>query len=307
MIVPKWYSFKPHHSHKDGLFVDCKKIIINHNNIKPPHINQDVQNTEFWIKRKRKECTVVLGESWTYGESLMNLVSSNQHKFDLETQINHCWGTTTATLLDTDYYQYAVPGNNNATIFGAVERILQTVCPLYDTVYLLIQMTEPAREEIIVNDLQEQKHPLAKLYDQDYVKGMTVKEWCVQNEDILFTQLETTLSKFKNVKTTAWKNFCTLQNKNDYNFKILEETWIEFSARVNGHKVNSPDFYVAGWLQNFLKIFPGIEHTMEYFNKQLDLIEASNKFLKECHDHIPHPGSGAHKLWGYNVFQLMDK
>ena len=136
---------------------------------------------------------------------------------------------------------------------------------------------------------------------------MTVKEWCVQNEDILFTQLKTTLTKFKNVKTTAWKNFCTLQNKNDYNFKILEETWIEFSARVNGHKVNSPDFYVAGWLQNFLKIFPGIEHTMEYFNQQLDLIEASNKFLKECHDHIPHPGSGAHKLWGYNVFQLMDK
>ena len=143
----------------------------------------------------------------------MNLVSSIPHKFDLETQINHCWGTTTATLLDTDYYQYAVPGNNNATIFGAVERILQTVCPLYDTVYLLIQMTEPAREEIIVNDLQEQKHPLAKLYDQDYIKGMTVKEWCVQNEDILFTQLETTLSKFKNVKTTAWKNFAHYKTK----------------------------------------------------------------------------------------------
>ena len=122
-----------------------------------------MQNTEFWIKRKRKECTVVLGESWTYGESLMNLVSSNQHKFDLETQINHCWGTTTATLLDTDYYQYAVPGNNNATIFGAVERILQTVCPLYDTVYLLIQMTEPAPEEIIAHDLQEQKHPCKTL------------------------------------------------------------------------------------------------------------------------------------------------
>ena len=80
------------------------------------------------------------------------------------------------------------------------------------------------------------------------------------------------------LKTTAWKNFCTLQNKNDYNFKILEETWIEFSARVNGHKVNSPDFYVAGWLQNFLKIFPGIEHTMEYFNEQLDLIEDPTNF-----------------------------
>ena len=49
-------------------------------------------------------------------------------------------------------------------------------------------------------------------------------------------------------------NFCTLQNKNDYNFKILEETWIEFSARVNGHS-NSPDFYVAGWLQIFQNIY----------------------------------------------------
>ena len=33
---------------------------------------------------------------------------------------------------------------------------------------------------------------------------MTVKEWW-QNEDILFTQLETTLTKFKNVKPIAWK------------------------------------------------------------------------------------------------------
>ena len=64
-------------------------------------------------------------------------------------------------------------------------------------------MTEPAPEEIIVNDLQEQKHPSAKLYNQDYIKGMTVKEWCVQNEDILFTQLETTLLKFKNVKNNC--------------------------------------------------------------------------------------------------------
>ena len=136
-------------------------------------------------------------------------MSSNLQKYDLETQIKYCWGPTTATLLDTDYYQYAVPGTNNATIFGAVERILETVSPLYDTVYLLIQMTEPSREEIIVNDLQEQKHPLAKLYDQDYVKGMTVKEWCVENEDIMFTQLKTTLLKFlsDNDRVVSFVNF----------------------------------------------------------------------------------------------------
>ena len=93
---------------------------------------------------------------------------------------------------------------------------------------------------------------------------MTVKEWCVQNEDILFTQLETTLTNLKMLKPCMEK-LLHITKQNDYNFKILEETWIEFSARVNGHKVNSPDFM----LQDGYKFSPkisGIEHTMEYFN-----------------------------------------
>ena len=83
-----------------------------------------MQNTEFF-QRKRKECTVVLRESWTYGESLMNY--QNQHKFDLETQIN-----TVGEILQLSHLIQIIPLhanlNNNATIFGAVERILQTVC-----------------------------------------------------------------------------------------------------------------------------------------------------------------------------------
>ena len=304
MIVPKWYKFTPHHSHKDGLFVDCRKIVVNHHNIRPPHINPNVQNTEFWIKRKKQTCTVVLGESWTYGESLMNLVSSNQHKFDLETQINHCWGPTTATLLDTDYYQYAVPGNNNVTIFGAVERILETVSPLYDTVYLLVQMTEPSREDIIINELKD--HPMSKLYNKEWLKTVNVKEWCVENETVLLRQLENDIAKYNNVKTTVWKNFCKFQTNKVYSFKMLQETWIEFSARINGYKVESPDFYVTAWLHDFLEKYP-IKNTPKYLNNQLDKIEASNNFLQTSHDHKPHPDSGSHKVWGFNVYNLMEK
>ena len=303
-LKPKWYEHKPYHTHKDGVFVDLKKVLKNDHNIKPPHISQSLQNTEFWVKRKKKECTVVIGESWTYGESLKDLILSAHNKFDLETQLNYCWGTQVATLLDTDYYQYAVPGNNNFTMFSSVERILSTVCPLYDTVYLLVQMTEPSREDIIINELKD--HPMSKLYNKEWLKTVNVKEWCVENETVLLRQLENDIAKYNNVKTTVWKNFCKFQTNKDYSFKMLQETWIEFSARINGYKVESQDFYVTAWLHDFLEKYP-IKNTPKYLNNQLDKIEASNNFLQTSHDHKPHPDSGSHKVWGFNVYNLMEK
>ena len=189
-------------------------------------------------------------------------------------------------------------------MFNSVKRILSTVYPLYDTVYLLIQMTEPSREDVIVNELKG--HPMSKLYNPEWLKGVSVKEWCVKNEAILLKQLENDIAKYNNLKTTVWKNFCKFQTNEDYSFKTLQETWMEFSARINGHKIESPDLYVAGWIDGFLKQYK-MKNKAKYLNKQLDLIEASNKFLEESNDHKPHPSASNHRLWAYNVFNLMKK
>ena len=85
-IKPKWYEHTPWHPYKDGLFNSCKKILKNDNNIKPPHINQSTQNTEFWVKRNKKECTVVIGESWTYGESLNDRIPVSYTHLTLPTK-----------------------------------------------------------------------------------------------------------------------------------------------------------------------------------------------------------------------------
>jgi len=299
-----YYKHRPQPHEQDGMFKDLVEVLVTDDNKKPPHIKPTVKNTEFWVKRNKKECTVVLGESWTYGESLMDRVGSALEKWDLDTQLKYCWGTQVATLLDTDYYQYAIPGNNNFYIFGNVERILKHLSPLYDKIYLLVQMTEPSREDIVINELGD--HGLARLYDKEYVKTLTVKEWCVENEHIFYTQLNDTIAKFDNVKTTAWKNFCTQQNENYWGFTIINETWIEFSARLNGYKVESPDFYVFAWLKNFIKDYP-INQLPKYLNKQLTKIEASNDFMQKCSQHCPHPNEINHKVWGFNVYNLMEK
>jgi len=168
----------------------------------------------------------------------------------------------------------------------------------------LVQMTEPSREDIIINELKD--HPMSKLYNKEWLKTVNVKEWCVENETVLLRQLENDIAKYNNVKTTVWKNFCKFQTNKDYSFKMLQETWIEFSARINGYKVESPDFYVTAWLHDFLEKYP-IKNTPKYLNNQLDKIEASNNFLQTSHDHKPHPDSGSHKVWGFNVYNLMEK
>ncbi|SVA19531.1 uncharacterized protein METZ01_LOCUS72385 [marine metagenome] len=285
------------------MFIGLKEVLINDNNLKPGHVKLPAMNTEFWVKRDKKECTVVLGESWTYGESLEGIASA-KGKYDLDMQLRNCWGTEVATMLDTDYYQYAVPGNNNFYVFTSVHRILKLLSPLYDTVYLLVQMTEPSREDIVINELKG--HPLAKLYDREYVQTLTVKDWCVENEDILLTYLKDTIAEFNNVKATVWKNFCTVQNDKDYNFKIIKETWIEYSAKINGFKIESPDFYNVRWLKTFLNDYPVIQKT-KYLHEQLDKIQASNKFVNVSQNHCPHPDETAHKVWGLNVYNLMEK
>ena len=58
-MTAKYYNYKPHEYQKDRLFKDLVKVLVTDDNKKPPHINQYVKNTEFWVKRGRKECTVV--------------------------------------------------------------------------------------------------------------------------------------------------------------------------------------------------------------------------------------------------------
>ena len=84
----RWYEHKPSPYRTDGLFRDLKKIHLNDNNIKPPHIDSRVKNTEFWVRRGKKECVVAIGESWTFGEGLEARVLSAQLKIDLDKDKN---------------------------------------------------------------------------------------------------------------------------------------------------------------------------------------------------------------------------
>lgn len=282
-----------------------ESILVRNDNLKPAHIKIPAENTEVWIRRGKKNLLLNIGESWAYGEGLEN-IATETGKFDLCSQLKHTFGPKLALLMDTDFYQYAVPGNSNLYMLKELERILPYIVEQekYENIYLCMQVTEPSRELQQLDDLSAYKHPLGKLYNKKFLKSKSISfdRWLDKYDKIVFNCLEEIIKPYTNVKTLVWKNFCRIIDTNKRSFKKVDESWIKFSAKINGVKLEMPDFYVAGWLDHIMKDFREIKYNSRYVSYQLDLIAQSNSYLGNCPQHKPHPNDTQHSLWALNLY-----
>lgn len=285
---------------------DVDTILINDDNLKPDWVEKPAKYTEFHIKRNKKELLVVIGESWTYGETL-NGIATALEKYNFKSQLRHCYGSRMAVSLNCDLYQYAVPGNCNYYMFSELERILDYVNTLgYSKIYVSMQMTEPSRENSILSLVQEKNHPLKYLLNSE--QAMTLEHWLEKYDEIFFTQYNDILSKYTDVHIDAvlWKNFCRINTSMQYNkFKIINITWIEYSSRIMGNRVSAPSFYSIGWLDTIMEspLYRAIKFEIPYMKREVDLIEASNKFIHANFFHSHHPNEYAHLLWAQYVLR----
>lgn len=293
-----WYEFTEYpfknFNHHHFLHND-HKIFKNDINKKPPWINLHAENSEFHVRRNKEELLLVIGESWTYGESLPN-VATAIGKYDLISQLTNCFSSRMANTMGVDLYQYAVPGNCNYYMFEELKRILSYIKQFnYKKIYLCIQMTEPGREAAISNLITN--HPLEHLLDFDI--RCSFLDWLKKYDEIFFEDLNNTIVNSKlNIDCLLWKNFCSINtDKRNYNFKICETSWIQYSSRFSGDPMPAPSFYAIGWLDNFIKNYRHINFDTNYLNDNIDLIERSNNYLTGHPLHYPHPNEMMHCLW----------
>ena len=239
---------------------------------------------------------MVIGESWTYGETLPGIATGIQ-KYNLQAQLEFCFGPRLATMLDTDLYQYAVPGNCNFYMFSELERILRYVNTLgYKKIFVCMQMTEPAREQSLIISLKEKNHPLQKLINP--VEKMSFSQWLEQYDDIFFDQYEEIISRYPNLDCILWRNFCKVNSKKTTRkFKIISPTWISYSAKLLGKEISSPSFYSIGWLDTIVASYKSVSFDKSMMLHEMDLIEKSNDFIKASSLHSHHPNPFAHFLW----------
>jgi hypothetical protein len=296
-----WYNYNRElPTQPNQIWSDSISVSINDENLKPDWVEKPAAYTEFHIKRKKDSLLIVIGESWAYGESLTG-VASALRKYDLASQMRGCFGSRMALMMNVDYYQYAVPGNCNFYMFQELSRILEHVSTLgYKQVYICMQMTEPGREKAIGNKLTGTS--LENFYT-NLPSEITFNQWITQYDEVFLKWFNDIIVEFKekaNIKDSIlWKNFCSTNTNQRYNsFRVVEQSWIQYSARTMGVKLKMPQVYAVGWLaamQDEYKKY--ISFDIGFLTEQLDIIEQSNNFLTGNPYHYPHPNEIAHMLW----------
>lgn len=278
---------------------DNATIYKNDVNLKPDWVQNPAWNTEFHIVREKKELLVVIGESWTYGETLPG-VATGLDKYNFLSQITHGFGPRLAIALNMDLYQYAVPGNCNYYMVSSIDNILKHLKENfnYEKINLCVQLTEPGRELAIYKKLQV---PYDNLYNMSLVNSFD--EWLIKYDELFLDELERIRTTY-NVDITVWKNFCSFNNEKLYpNLKIVKETWIQMSGKMYGLSLEAQRFQSVGWFDDFYSKFKNdISFDLEKINVELDKIEKSNAFIRGNYYHNSHPNATSHSLWAYKLY-----
>jgi len=275
------------------------EILVNEQNLKPDWVTLPALNSEFFVKRKKDKLLIVIGESWTYGESLKDIATGLQ-RYSLSSQLTGCFGSKMTLMMNSDYYQYAVPGNCNFYMFQELPRILEYVSSLeYKEIYVCMQMTDPSREMAIAQKLVDTS--LNVLYKGS--EKISFNNWLKQYDELFFKWFDQILNFYKTkcniTSAIIWKNFCCTNTDVRYeSFKVIEQSWIQYSARTMGQQLEMPEFYSIGWLASMQELYnKQLTFDITYLNKQIDIIEKSNNFLTGNMYHYPHPNETAHMLW----------
>lgn len=265
-------------------------------------VNPDVLYTEIFLRKNSDSLFLNIGESWTYGESLPGIKTVHS-EFNLTSLMTLSFGARISEMMGCDWYQYAVPGNNNLFMFTELDRILEFVRTIgYKKIYLAINITENTRELNYFKTELFNKHPINGLYK---TKNIDIKDWVKRYDEIWLDHLENSLNKFQDCSISAivWKNFtrwCT--DKIDRNFKCIELAWPAFSARLEKVNLEMPAISNFPRMDNFLKKRDSnIINDFEWFEKELDLQEKVAKFISKSIYHNNHPNEYGHLAWAIHL------
>lgn len=303
-----WYEYRItvpecHHTVIDGV----DKLFINDENLKPHWVAYPANYTEFHVKRNKDTLLIIVGESWTYGESLPNVATGAQ-QYSLDSQLVNCFGPKIAVMLNSDLYQYAVPGNCNLYISMELERILEYVSTMhYKKIYVCIQMTECGRDNAVV---EANPNSILSSLINGNIKEDTFDNWLKKYDETFFEYYSQLLKKYKNLNLDAviWKNFCkTNTNLRNYEFKIIETSWIQYSAKILGVKLEMPKFFASGWLDHIKHKDPGFKKIIfddEMILEELNKIEKSLDLIKSNQLHRQHPSATGHTLWAQYLARM---
>ena len=274
-------------------------------------------NTELHLKKGSKNCLVVTGESWTYGDRLMEnnniRVRSLDGTDDIYYRLNNIFAGHCARILQSDLYLSAVPGNSNTGIVCHLPNILHYLKKYdYEKIYVIVQMTSPGRcmgdsrwreDTEYWNNFMGNALGVDKPKNNVYTKNMiTLDQWYDLYEYGMCDLINAHCNHHGVEDVIVWRNFNPVRNK-DLPCKMADRSWVQFLAKLYNYNFDHPNCNEAQWFEDLHTIFAMEDVGHERKMKELDAIEQSNTFIQQSPLNEWHPQSTAHYMWAINLLK----
>lgn len=277
-------------------------------------------NTEVWLNRNKKNLVIVVGESWSWGDSMGGqhalLIDNTEHR------INNNLGIYSAIEYDSDFCLCALPGSNNVNIALSLRRLLGEVSDKYDTIRCIIQITEPSRDfsQLGPKDywLMNYEIPYEFTYNGFFneliLNPISIRDFYTWYETRLENLYTSILGKYSNVKYIFWKNFTRWAGdpyKNSINISMIEylgmlqndpivapidlrsHYWEMLVTQPHDDNINPYDLYKEFTTEDIDFIKQELDKTLNYFKW---FPKYNNIWFKTTH-----PNEVTHRLWGEKI------
>ena len=285
--------------------------------------NDPASNAEILlVKEKTENLLVVIGESWTYPDSLHG-VSAYEAKDNPIHRIENAFWSHMAKDLDCDILVSAKPGHSNYWHIKNLKRIKEQFSKYfvnYKNVYIVFQLTSPFRDLDAQHNklyITENFNSNSKQFFDETVKYISdVPKWSDTKLDIKDLDLnydnfyiklvEELTSSLPNTKTLIWKNFNFFKNNyKPHNIHLVSMPWVQLSAKLaNLNMPNLPNA-MESYAFDTYKNFKNYNTSKSVLLNELDSIDVIQNFYSLLRNTIWHNGSHPseinHKEWAAHL------
>ncbi len=270
----------------------------------PKHIQNPV-NTELFVDRKSDTLLVVIGESWSYCDNIINAVHSPEGRDAPSYRTEFSFWGHLARAIQADILLSTVPGNCNPNMLSSFVDLKNNILSnhSYEKVYILFQITSPGRDNSEFKQIEWNKIPIftaSRLYEgieTQEASKYSSRGWLEEYDNAILKQLSTTVSDIENSEIFVWKNFTRWNyTKKPSNINIIPIVWSEHICYTHGIKIQMPDSLEQ---QELFTLFQklGITKAKSQKIKLLNDQEHLYNFWESCSLTKPHPSPLAHFSW----------
>lgn len=94
----------------------------------------------------KESLLIVVGDSWTWGDSLCGIDIFNEDTYDKPERLNHIYGTLLSNRLNSDFVNLGECGCNNHSMLVKLTNVLKHNYLKYKKIYVVITLTENCRD-----------------------------------------------------------------------------------------------------------------------------------------------------------------